>query len=283
MAISRSQRSQLFVPVTALLFFYIIYLHLQLGSIGNDDDNALERTPGPTGMWKSTTAGKEQGKIPRSRVAMACVNTEETSFDHLVLKNKHDYAKKHGYEFRFDLDGEGFWHKYVMIENLINEERYDWIFWIDYDTLITNSTVKLENLISDSLALVKNPDQIDFILTPDCFPLNAGVMIFRAHPRVKDFLIPFWECHKTQENYSDQDCLLELVQKDVLGAKDRTVFIPQYWMNAFPEEIGCYDKHGRGWKHGMFVIHFAGAWAHIHNVTDAKALLMRKYEREIIW
>lgn len=92
MAMSRSQRSQLFVPVTFLLVFYIVYLHLRLGTM-TDDVDALEKT-GPTGLWMSTTPGKDQGKIPRSRIAMACVNTDETSYDHLAMSNKHGMKKK---------------------------------------------------------------------------------------------------------------------------------------------------------------------------------------------
>ena len=58
-----------------------------------DDVDALEKT-GPTGLWMSTTPGKDQGKIPRSRIAMACVNTDETSYDHLAMSNKHGMKKK---------------------------------------------------------------------------------------------------------------------------------------------------------------------------------------------
>ena len=77
------------------------------------------------------------------------------------------YAKKHGYHLEFDWSGDGFWHKLTMIDRLIHRNAYDWIWWIDFDTLITNMTVKLEDLIEESLANATNPDQIDMILTPD--------------------------------------------------------------------------------------------------------------------
>jgi mannan polymerase II complex MNN10 subunit len=54
-----------------------------------------------------------------------------------------------------------------MVQRLIQENKYDWIWWIDYDALITNTTVKLEDLIEESLATVPNPDQIDMMLTAD--------------------------------------------------------------------------------------------------------------------
>jgi len=62
----------------------------------------------------------------------------------------------------------------------------------------------------------------------------------------------------------------------------RHVFIPQAAINAFPEEIKCWDEQQQPWQHGFFVIHFAGAWAHVKE-EDPTGLLMRKYDRDTIW
>lgn len=64
--------------------------------------------------------------------------------------------------------------------------------------------------------------------------------------------------------------------------KQHAMRIPQWKINAFPEEIGCYDTHKKKWVKGMFVVHFAGAWAHIKS-EDPTGHLMRKYEPEIVW
>ena len=77
------------------------------------------------------------------------------------------YASRHGYHMEFDWFGERYWHKLNMVERLIQQQRYDWIWWIDYDTLITNTTVKLEDLIEESLATAPDPIKIDMILTRD--------------------------------------------------------------------------------------------------------------------
>jgi mannan polymerase II complex MNN10 subunit len=69
----------------------------------------------------------------------------------------------------FDWFGDGFWHKLNMIERLIQHNQYDWIWWIDFDTIITNTTVKLEDLIQESLVNVTDPNNIDMILTPDWY------------------------------------------------------------------------------------------------------------------
>jgi mannan polymerase II complex MNN10 subunit len=66
------------------------------------------------------------------------------------------------------------------------------------------------------------------------------------------------------------------------AAKKPVVMIPQYKINAYPEEIHCYDEHERKWEPGMFVMHFAGAWAYIEE-NDAYGWMMRKYEAGVVW
>jgi mannan polymerase II complex MNN10 subunit len=74
--------------------------------------------------------------------------------------------------------------------------------------------------------------------------------------------------------------------RDFLKSEDpfakHAVTIPQWKINAFPEEIHCFDKSEKGWEHGTFVIHFAGAWAHVPG-DDPTGDLMTKYESQIMW
>jgi mannan polymerase II complex MNN10 subunit len=67
-----------------------------------------------------------------------------------------------------------------------------------------------------------------------------------------------------------------------IAAKKPIVMIPQYKINAYPEEIGCLDENEMAWKPGMFVMHFAGAWAHIKE-KDAYGWMMRKYADKVVW
>ncbi len=82
------------------------------------------------------------------------------------------YAKKHGYDLVIDYEGkEGIpglmWHKFVMVERLIRARQHDWIWWVDFDTLITNGDIKLVDIIRDSLTNVTAPNDIDLLLTAD--------------------------------------------------------------------------------------------------------------------
>ncbi|KAF1985928.1 glycosyltransferase family 34 protein [Aulographum hederae CBS 113979] len=252
-------------------------------------NSALVSTGTNTG---STRSGSSKGP---SKIAMITFTTDERTYTVQALKNKHDYARKHNYDIHVDFeapDEQGMmWHKLGMVERLIKDpnNHYDWIWWLDFDILITNYRISLESIITDALANATKPDDIDFILTPDCMELNAGSMLFRAHPRTLDFLSRARAYGKTHSDQSEQDCIRDLIygnegdgskKLDENGKRIQieksALFIPQYKINAFPEEIGCYDGTYEGWKDGMFVAHFAGAWAHL-KVDDPYGELFRKY------
>ena len=115
-------------------------------------------------------------------------------------------------------------------------------------------------------------------------------MILRASQTTLDFLAATWKYKEdTKEapgtSLSEQDCFGDLLLKSPYSKKyrSRAIWIPQTRINAFPSEVHCYEKHGRAWKAGDFVAHFAGAWAHLpENLRpDATGVLMRKYSEWI--
>ena len=59
------------------------------------------------------------------------------------------------------------WHKFVMIERTIATGQYDWVWWLDFDTLITNTTIRVADIIEGALAGAANPDDVDYIFTND--------------------------------------------------------------------------------------------------------------------
>jgi len=61
------------------------------------------------------------------------------------------------------------WHKFVMLERIVRAGEHDWMWWIDFDTLITNTSISLVDIIADGLASAKNPSNIDFLLTNDWY------------------------------------------------------------------------------------------------------------------
>ena len=81
------------------------------------------------------------------------------------------YARHQGYDLFVDFETREprgtMWHKFIMLEEVMAGGNHDWIWWIDFDTLITNTTIKLEDIILDSLANSTRPMDVDFLLTGD--------------------------------------------------------------------------------------------------------------------
>lgn len=59
------------------------------------------------------------------------------------------------------------WHKFDMAERVIKAGTHDWIWWMDFDTLITNTSLPLTDIINESLENVTNPADVDFLVTND--------------------------------------------------------------------------------------------------------------------
>ena len=84
-----------------------------------------------------------------------------------------DYAKLHNYDFIIDLEANNqrglMWHKFDMVQRVINGSQHDWVWWIDFDTLVMNMNIKVSDIIEEELSKVSNPDKIDFLFTPDWY------------------------------------------------------------------------------------------------------------------
>ena len=110
--------------------------------------------------------------------------------------------------------------------------------------------------------------------------MNTGAMLMRSTPWTLALLAEAWKCGELEaepgRHYTEQDCMQKLIEGNVLHAREKSLIVRQWKMNAFPKEIGCYDDGKTHWEPGMFVVHFAGAWAHVKE-EDPTGFLMRKY------
>lgn len=222
------------------------------------------------------------------RIAIVTFITSPKSYVYLSLKNKDHYVRRHGYDLIVDYEAHTersvvYW-KFDMIEKIIKSGKYDWIWWLDFDTLFTNTDVKIEDIIEEELRNVTNPEEIDMLVTHDCNGFNGGSFILRGHDRAFNFMRDAWKMDDDWkakgESINEQDALKHLFDEE--RNKDKVRVVSQWKMNAFPEEIQCYDEEKRAWEDKMFVIHFAGAWAHVKG-EDPTGYLMKKYEEYIKW
>ncbi|KAH8891162.1 hypothetical protein GQ53DRAFT_841589 [Thozetella sp. PMI_491] len=222
------------------------------------------------------------------RIAIVTFTTRQTSYMHQSLQNKAQYANRHGYEFIVEFESNStrgvMWTKFDLLERVINTGKYDWVWWIDFDTLITNMSLPITDVISRALASDDRPDQVDLLATYDCNELNAGsfltrassysIAMFNAIRKVYDERDPFGDY------MAEQDAMRMFLQGGSPLA-ERAARIPQWEINAYPEEIRCYDEYERKWSPGMLAIHFAGAWFHVQR-DDPIGYLMTKYGNLIV-
>jgi mannan polymerase II complex MNN10 subunit len=116
--------------------------------------------------------------------------------------------------------------------------------------------------------------------------LNAGSFLVKSNEWSLKFLDGTRSMYdekevKGEHTPHDQEAMVQLMKAEpaLLG---NVKYIPQWKMNAYPEEIGCYDEDKRKWEPGMLMIHFAGAWAHVKE-EDPTGYLMKKYGKQIEW
>ncbi|KAJ6031436.1 hypothetical protein N7540_002168 [Penicillium herquei] len=59
-----------------------------------------------------------------------------------------------------------------MVENIIKAGKHNWIWYMDFDILITNMSVSLTDIIYESLEGLSPPSQIDLLVTDYCSSNN---------------------------------------------------------------------------------------------------------------
>jgi hypothetical protein len=70
------------------------------------------------------------------------------------------YCEKHGYDIyidryeNYDTSRAPQWHKIKVCIEVLQTNKYDWIFFIDIDCLIMNSSIKLESIIDNQYSFI---------------------------------------------------------------------------------------------------------------------------------
>ena len=76
--------------------------------------------------------------------------------------------------FKNDDQGGGVWSKLLLVNETLNTNRFEWILWLDFDTLFTNLSSKLEDFMDDVKRNHLSPhqqwEQVNMIAAPDWFP-----------------------------------------------------------------------------------------------------------------
>lgn len=129
--------------------------------------------PGATGVSIALVSlAATTSRVSELQGGVNGTSTEPTFNDVMRLSkaNKVQYAQRHGYTFidasdLLDASRPASWSKIVAVKHYLQE--FEWVFWVDADTVITNSSIKVESLLPAE-------HYPDFIVTKDAANYNAG-------------------------------------------------------------------------------------------------------------
>lgn len=228
----------------------------------------------------------DRDSLKRFKIAMVTCSDESVtnpkrSFQglmKLVEPNKRSYAERHGYDFIDESDivdkkRPPSWSKILAVRK--NLPKYDWIFWNDADSLVTNQNIALEDVLYSITGNMDYEDMPDFIVTEDVTGVNAGMFFFRNSEwsmRFLDlwwnqtsFILPFGNCKS-----GDNDALKDLVKSMPKDEKKQHVRIPRMqcvfnsnmWSPSWKNSHRLMTLSKTVWRgvyaKGDFMIHLAG-------------------------
>ncbi len=121
-----------------------------------------------------------------ARIAIVSLSTpqpDRQAFASVTKEYLKKYAARHKYDFFYYDDiinptWHPVWDKISALQRHMNSTKYDWIVWFDDDILITNFTIKLENII------VQYGNKKSILFQHDCnrgWIINSGLFFVRVN------------------------------------------------------------------------------------------------------
>jgi len=169
------------------------------------------------------------------------------------IESKVRYCKKHNYDFIDDesvyyekgKDRPIAWSKILIVKKYL--PYYDYVVWMDADTLITNDNIKLEDYINDHL------DVREFLFTRDVSnKINTGVFFVKySHMSFKFLDLIYSKEEYINTNYWEQDSVNDIFDNNTENFNEYTIVLPMEKQHFFNCAVGLYKKD-------TFLIHFYG-------------------------
>jgi len=154
-----------------------------------------------------------------------------------------NYCNKHGYTYIFQKKYNSnlpiYWHKLLFVRDHLSE--YDYVMWLDSDTIIYDDNIRLEVLLNDK-----------HIYLGSTYPgtifseYNAGIFIIRNSPEGHSFI------NDCLENYlSNKDCMKN--GRHVLKGKWAGICYEQGVMNYMARFIWKHKNNTRSIPYNIFM------------------------------
>lgn len=173
-----------------------------------------------------------------------------------ALTDKTEYCNRHGYTLHREFcEPDAGFDRADLLRALAFTGRYDWLWWVGSDVLITNPEITLESLVEQPKSIV---------IACDVNEWNADSWLINAASREGfSFLYQLSQKRSTMENaqWGWQAAMISLRDE----FKNDILELPQWRMNSYhyplydlPETTTDLRGHRGQWQPGDFVFHAAG-------------------------
>ena len=180
------------------------------------------------------------------------------AYSSLTEKINKEYAYHHDYDFKMFneimTDRAPQWCKIKVINELLNDSKYDYLFWIDADAYFNKKEIKLESFINEDID--KNIIICDDIVNSGKDnTINSGTFFVKCTDWSKEFFKKIWEYSgKYRYDYFHEQTIIENYLKDnIMECRSHIVIKPCRYFNT---EINLQLLDNS--IHDNFIIHLMG-------------------------
>ena len=196
-----------------------------------------------------------------------------------IDKNVKQYCKLHGYTLishkieNIDNGRSPQWQKIQVSIDILKTNQFKWLFFLDTDCLIMNSTIKLESIIDNNYSFIVPAHNIEPIDTP--IKNNQGTnCVITSQYLVKnnktgiDILQDIWDAKEwpidIDINTFDYEGRQARITIDKSIFKDKVKIIPEktlnrfWYMNSPFMVLHTPGANNNVWQPGDFIVHVTG-------------------------
>jgi hypothetical protein len=176
-------------------------------------------------------------------------------------QNRLLYAIKHGYEPIVKTDDFKGMHlgfaKIALLKEVLDQDRFDAVFWTGADTLITNFNYELDQFIYENKHIT---------IATDFNMIQNDSFIIRNTPESKNYLDmilekmpvylshPYFETGVMVETYPQYEKIIKIVPQKFLNSYPYEIYVKNF---GAPNTLDRLGLNGN-WTKGDFLIHFPG-------------------------
>ena len=97
------------------------------------------------------------------------------------IQNKLAYSRKYGYDFYYfdeylDKAKSFNYNKMLVVRNILDSGKYEWVWWVNIDSIILNFGIGLDSIIDDGYELIFTKNCNNVITSGSCFFKNTELV-----------------------------------------------------------------------------------------------------------